>query len=209
MISRARPRALLDATPRLDSPPGPLPALPGRPPDLRTPVTGCAFAARCPRATDLCGREIPAPRAGVACHPPRGAAVMTAVLEVRALCRRYAEVSAVEGVSFNVPADGALGIGGGSGSGKTTTARIVTGLERADAGEVLVRGRVRGPAAKGRAARLRRAREVQLVFQDPLLSLDPRVAAGEVLRETLRLHFPGRDPRPRVRELLDSVPRRR
>ncbi|MCX5010867.1 ABC transporter ATP-binding protein [Streptomyces sp. NBC_00555] len=61
-------RALLDATPRLDAPPGPLPAIPGRPPDLRTAVTGCAFAARCARATDLCGREIPAPRAGVACH---------------------------------------------------------------------------------------------------------------------------------------------
>ncbi|MFD4247393.1 ABC transporter ATP-binding protein [Streptomyces sp. NPDC058525] len=61
-------RALLEATPRLDSPPGPLPALPGRPPDLRTAVTGCAFAPRCPRATDLCGRELPAPRAGVACH---------------------------------------------------------------------------------------------------------------------------------------------
>ncbi|MBT2543213.1 hypothetical protein J7E99_21545 [Streptomyces sp. ISL-44] len=61
-------RALLDATPHLDAPPGPLPAIPGRPPDLRTAVTGCAFAARCARATDLCGREIPAPRAGVACH---------------------------------------------------------------------------------------------------------------------------------------------
>ncbi|WP_406365817.1 ABC transporter ATP-binding protein [Streptomyces sp. NBC_01546] len=130
---------------------------------------------------------------------------MTAVLEVRGLCRTYGEVSAVDGVSFTVPAGGALGIVGGSGSGKTTTARIVTGLERADAGEVLVRGRVREPAARGRAARLRRAREVQLVFQDPLLSLDRRITAGEVLRETLRLHFPRRDPGPRVRELLDRV----
>ncbi|MEV6955933.1 ABC transporter ATP-binding protein [Streptomyces sp. NPDC051183] len=61
-------RALLAATPRLEAPPGPLPAIPGRPPDLRTVLTGCAFAPRCARATDLCGAEVPVPRAGVACH---------------------------------------------------------------------------------------------------------------------------------------------
>ncbi|MFG2995332.1 ABC transporter ATP-binding protein [Streptomyces sp. NPDC048340] len=130
---------------------------------------------------------------------------MNPALEVRGLRRTYGATRAVDDVSFTVPAGGSLGIVGESGSGKTTTARIVTGLERADAGEVRVRGTVREPAARGRAARLRRAREVQLVFQDPLLSLDPRVPAGEVLRETLRLHFPDRDPRPRVRELLDQV----
>ncbi|MFD9336144.1 ABC transporter ATP-binding protein [Streptomyces sp. NPDC060028] len=129
----------------------------------------------------------------------------TPVLEVRGLRRTYGATRAVDDVSFAVPAGGSLGIVGESGSGKTTTARIVTGLERADAGEVRVRGTLREPAVRGRAARLSRAREVQLVFQDPLLSLDPRVPAGEVLRETLRLHFPGRDPRPRIRELLDQV----
>lgn len=61
-------RALLAATPRLDAPPGPLPAIPGRPPDARTALAGCAFAARCAHATDLCAAEVPAPRAGVACH---------------------------------------------------------------------------------------------------------------------------------------------
>ncbi|MFG2981686.1 ABC transporter ATP-binding protein [Streptomyces sp. NPDC048258] len=130
---------------------------------------------------------------------------MTAVLEVRGLCRAYGGVRAVDGVSFTVPAGGALGIVGASGSGKTTTARIITGLERPDAGEVLVRGHAREPAPKGRAARLRRAREVQLVFQDPLLSLDPRLPAGRVLRETLRLHFPDRDHPARIAELLDQV----
>ncbi|MFD9353567.1 ATP-binding cassette domain-containing protein [Streptomyces sp. NPDC060031] len=68
-------------------------------------------------------------------------------------------------MSYAVPAGGSLGIVGESGSGKTTTARVVTGLEWADAGEVRVRVRVRvrgtlrEPAAGGRAAGLRRARE--------------------------------------------------
>ncbi|MFE1896233.1 ABC transporter ATP-binding protein, partial [Streptomyces yangpuensis] len=65
-----------------------------------------------------------------------------------------------------------------------------------------------GPAgglSRGRAARLARAREVQMVFQDPYLSLDPRTGVEAALRETLRLHFPGRDHAQRVRELLDQV----
>ncbi|MFD9336143.1 ABC transporter ATP-binding protein [Streptomyces sp. NPDC060028] len=61
-------RALLAATPRPQAPPGPLPAIPGRPPDLRTVLAGCAFTPRCARATELCGAEVPAPHAGVACH---------------------------------------------------------------------------------------------------------------------------------------------
>ncbi|WP_327358261.1 ABC transporter ATP-binding protein [Streptomyces sp. NBC_01304] len=65
--------ALLSSTPRLEAPPGHLPAIPGRPPDLRTELPGCAFAPRCAHATDRCGTETPALRpldAGtvVACH---------------------------------------------------------------------------------------------------------------------------------------------
>ncbi|MER5966042.1 ABC transporter ATP-binding protein [Streptomyces sp. NPDC002057] len=121
------------------------------------------------------------------------------------LRRSFGTVHAVDGVSFTLPEGGSLGIVGGSGSGKTTTARIVVGLERADAGEVRVRDRVRPARARGRAERLARAREVQMVFQDPYLSLDPRTGVDQVLRETLRLHFPDRDPEPRIRELLDQV----
>ncbi|MFD9353568.1 oligopeptide/dipeptide ABC transporter ATP-binding protein [Streptomyces sp. NPDC060031] len=69
---RAHPgtRALLAATPRPQAPPGPLPAMPGRPADLRAVLAGCAFTPRCARATELCGAEVPAPHAGVACHHP-------------------------------------------------------------------------------------------------------------------------------------------
>ncbi|MFJ9938635.1 ABC transporter ATP-binding protein [Streptomyces virginiae] len=129
------------------------------------------------------------------------------VLEVRGLRRAFGAVRAVDDVSFALPEGGSLGVVGESGSGKTTTARIVVGLERADGGEVLVRGRSRTGRGRtgGRAARLARAREVQMVFQDPYLSLDPRTGVEAALRETLRLHFPGRDHTRRVTELLDQV----
>ncbi|MEU3573052.1 ATP-binding cassette domain-containing protein [Kitasatospora sp. NPDC036755] len=128
-----------------------------------------------------------------------------AVLEVTGLCRTFGTVRAVDEVSFTLAAGGSLGIVGESGSGKTTTARIVVGLEPADEGRVTVRGRARGGRVRGRAERLARAREVQMVFQDPYLSLDPRTSVGAALRETLRLHFPGTDHPARIRELLDQV----
>ncbi|CAM5466415.1 hypothetical protein GCM10010329_31860 [Streptomyces spiroverticillatus] len=127
------------------------------------------------------------------------------LLQVSGLHRTFGDVHAVDDVSFTLNEGASLGIVGGSGSGKTTTARIVVGLESADAGEVRVRGRVRPARLRGRARRLAGARQVQMVFQDPYLSLDPRTSAEDVLRETLRLHFPERDPVPRIRELLDQV----
>ncbi|MEU6234377.1 ABC transporter ATP-binding protein [Kitasatospora sp. NPDC047058] len=127
------------------------------------------------------------------------------VLEAVGLHRAFGGVQAVDDVSFTLAEGGSLGIVGGSGSGKTTTARIVAGLERADSGRVLVHRRDRGEHRRGRAHRLARAREVQLVFQDPYLSLDPRTTVGAALRETLRLHFPGADHPRRIAELLDQV----
>ncbi|MFE5805848.1 ABC transporter ATP-binding protein [Streptomyces sp. NPDC056491] len=139
--------------------------------------------------------------------PDNGPGTPGNVLEVTGLRRSYGAVRAVDDVSFVLPEGGSLGIVGESGSGKTTTARIIVGLERADGGEVVVAGRNRTARGegRGRARRLARAREVQMVFQDPYLSLDPRTSVEAVLRETLRLHFPGRDHTRRTRELLDQV----
>ncbi|WP_395292988.1 ABC transporter ATP-binding protein [Kitasatospora hibisci] len=128
-----------------------------------------------------------------------------AVLEAVGLHRAYGGVRAVDNVSFTLFEGGSLGIVGESGSGKTTTARIVVGLERADTGRVLVHRRDRTEHRRGRAHRLARAREVQMVFQDPYQSLDPRTTVGAVLRETLRLHFPDADHPRRIAELLDQV----
>ncbi|MFG2483670.1 ABC transporter ATP-binding protein [Streptomyces virginiae] len=139
--------------------------------------------------------------------PDNGPGIPGNVLEVTGLRRSYGAVRAVDDASFVLPEGGSLGIVGESGSGKTTTARIIVGLERADEGEVLVGGRNRTARGegRGRARRLARAREVQMVFQDPYLSLDPRTGVEAALRETLRLHFPGRDHVKRIRELLDQV----
>ncbi|WJV46923.1 ABC transporter ATP-binding protein [Streptomyces flavofungini] len=110
---------------------------------------------------------------------------------------------AASDVTFTVPPGGALGIVGESGSGKTTVARMLVGLVRPDHGTITVAGRARPPRPpRGRAARLARAREIQMVFQDPYVSLDPRLTATQCLRTALRLHGRSEAKAP---ELLDRV----
>ncbi|MER5637940.1 ATP-binding cassette domain-containing protein [Kitasatospora sp. NPDC002227] len=132
---------------------------------------------------------------------------MTALLEVTGLRKTYGPTVAVDGVSFTLPPGGALGLVGESGSGKTTTARMLVGLERPDAGSISVLGRPLAPAVRGRAARLARAKAVQMVYQDPYLSLDARLTVGATLDGVLKLHG-HRDAAARagrVRELLAQV----
>jgi peptide/nickel transport system ATP-binding protein len=87
-------------------------------------------------------------------------------------------------VSIAIPEGGRLGVVGESGSGKSTLARVVLGLVRAEAGRVLWQGR---PVDYGDAAALRALRrEMQVVFQDPFGSLDPRMTAGEAVGEALQ-----------------------
>lgn len=136
------------------------------------------------------------------------AAVAGEKLEVRGLCRSFGDHKAVDDVSFTLPPGGSLGIVGESGSGKTTTIRMVVGLDTPDAGSIALGGRERGKKPRGRAERLARAREIQMVFQDPYLSLDPRITVRDCIDEVLRLHGDhadkaGRDAR--VEELLDQV----
>lgn len=102
--------------------------------------------------------------------------------------RRSAGVTAVNQVSFHIGAGEAVGLVGESGSGKSTIARILVGLERADSGAATIEGLDCLTPARGRAARLRRARAVQMVFQDPNGSLDRRLTIGEMLERTIRLH---------------------
>ncbi|MEL5955122.1 ATP-binding cassette domain-containing protein [Streptomyces sp. CLV115] len=98
-------------------------------------------------------------------------------------------LTAADGITFTVPAGGSLGIVGESGSGKSTVARMLVGLVRPDAGSIAVDGRPRAPRTpRRREARLARAREIQMVFQDPYVSLDPRLTARQCLTTALRLH---------------------
>jgi peptide/nickel transport system ATP-binding protein len=84
---------------------------------------------------------------------------------------------------------------------------MLVGLERPDEGDILVDGVSRSKRPAGRVERLERARAVQIVFQDPYLSLDPRISAGSAIEDALRLHSPSRhaDARARVLTLLDQV----
>ncbi|MEV6074069.1 ATP-binding cassette domain-containing protein [Streptomyces sp. NPDC052069] len=130
------------------------------------------------------------------------------LLAVAGLRKTYAlpgkgHLTAADDITFTVPAGGSLGIVGESGSGKTTVARMLVGLVRPDAGTVTVAGRPRDRRTpRGRAARLARAREIQMVFQDPYISLDPRLTARQCLTTAVRLH--GREE-ALVDGLLDQV----
>jgi peptide/nickel transport system ATP-binding protein len=116
-------------------------------------------------------------------------------------------VVAVDDLSFTVPPGGSLAIVGESGSGKTTVARMLLALEAPTSGRIRVAGRERGPGRPSTAERRRRARDAQIVFQNPYTSLDPRQRVGDCLDEALRLHGrPGRRARrERVLQLLDQV----
>ncbi|UQX89007.1 ATP-binding cassette domain-containing protein [Jatrophihabitans telluris] len=114
---------------------------------------------------------------------------------------------AVDDVSFTLESRGCLAVVGESGSGKTTTARIIAGLEQASSGRVSVDGQPWNIGRLTTRERRRRARVVQMVFQDPYQSLDRRQTVGACLHETLRLHFDlsSAERASRVAELLELV----
>ena len=129
------------------------------------------------------------------------------VLEVSGLRKEFGELVAVDGVSFTVQPARSLAIVGESGSGKTTIARMIVGLERPTAGTVSACGRDRSTPARSARARRRRGSEVQIVFQDPYTSLDPRQTAEKTIDEVLKLHHgwaAGRR-RARIEELTGLV----
>jgi len=138
----------------------------------------------------------------------------TPLLRVEGLSKRYPSsgafragdgAQALDGVTFDLAAGETLAIAGESGSGKTTLVLIVARLEGATAGAIRFDGED-WLALSGRP--LRRARSmVQIVFQDPATSLDPRMRIGESIAEPLRAlcSLSGARLRARVAELLDDV----
>lgn len=112
---------------------------------------------------------------------------------------------AVDGVSLDIQPQEILALVGESGSGKSTVARCVLGLVQPQEGTITYEGRALGPIDK-RPAELQRA--VQMVFQDPGSSLNPRMTVGSIIREAWKVHpavAPSGERREAMRELLAAV----
>lgn len=120
--------------------------------------------------------------------------------------RRVGAVKAVDGVSFNLREGETLGIVGESGCGKSTLAKLLMRLEEPDAGTVKFRGEDFLSVKGDELRRLRR--KIQIIFQDPYTSLNPRMSVGDIVAEPFKLHpeeKPKQGIRNRVKELLDLV----
>ncbi|MGA5820729.1 dipeptide ABC transporter ATP-binding protein [Kitasatospora sp. NPDC094028] len=118
---------------------------------------------------------------------------------------RAEPVRAVDGVSLRIAPGETVGLVGESGSGKSTTARVLAGLQHPSGGTVLYDGQ--DATRPDRELRRRLSREVQLVFQDPYASLNPRRTVARTLDTPLRLHTPlgAAQRRERAAELLEQV----
>jgi peptide/nickel transport system ATP-binding protein len=161
--------------------------------------------------------EVTERSAGPAAQPGDGADGPRPLLEVRnvvkefpvrsgaILRRRAGAVHAVSDVSFSVPAGTTFGLVGESGCGKTTLGKMIVALERPDSGTITVGGQDVS-RLRGRELRTSR-RDLQLMFQDPHSSLDPRMRVGAVIGEPLAIQHLGsrRQRQERVFELLAEV----
>lgn len=119
--------------------------------------------------------------------------------------RQVGAVRAVDGISFDIFRGETLGLVGESGSGKSTTGRTILQLEMATEGSITFEGKEL-VGLKGERIRSLRPR-MQMVFQDPHASLNPRMTVGSIISEPLREHNEAKGPerRKRVNELLDLV----
>src|SRR5262249_9268962 len=134
------------------------------------------------------------------------------ILEVRNLVKHFhlgggafggesAVIKAVDGVSFAIRRGETLGLGGESGCGKTTTGRCILQLEKPTSGEVIFEGRDLTTLSDADLRKVRR--RLQVIFQDPYSSLNPRMTVGQIIAEPLAVHglVPDRAARAaRVRE---------
>ncbi|MFN3276279.1 MAG: dipeptide ABC transporter ATP-binding protein [Paracoccus sp. (in: a-proteobacteria)] len=190
-----------------------LTSIPGRPPSLLARPSGCVFAPRCAQAVDLCRTTRPPLRrypdgSEALCHfrpeAPPVAAVTARVpvrktgedlLQVKGLRLSYAsrsglgrrrELEVLKGIDVTVARGETLGLVGESGCGKSTLARAIAGLTPISGGQVLFDGQDASHLSPARWRAMRR--RVQLVFQDPYGSLNPRRRVGAIIAEPFRIH---------------------
>ena len=119
--------------------------------------------------------------------------------------RTVGHVQAVDGVTFQVPTGGALGLVGESGCGKSTTGRLITRLYEPTGGQIRFEGRDIAKLSARQLKPLRR--DIQMIFQDPYTSLNPRHTVGSIVGAPLAIHniVPKKKILTRVQELLEVV----
>jgi oligopeptide transport system ATP-binding protein len=138
------------------------------------------------------------------------------LLEVRNLVKHFplggglfggpsAVVKAVDGVSFTIRRGETLGLVGESGCGKTTTGRCVLQLERPTSGQVIFEGRDLAALPDSELRQVRR--RIQVIFQDPYSSLNPRMTVGQIIAEPLAVHGLVKERRARAARVQDLLQR--
>ena len=119
--------------------------------------------------------------------------------------RTSSRVHAVEDISFQIKRGETLSLVGESGCGKTTTGRTIMGLQEATSGEILFNGQ--SVLEHSREERLAFCRSVQMIFQDPYSSLNPRMSVYDTLAEPIRVHnlLQQKNVEARIADLLEKV----
>ena len=170
-----------------------------------------------PDGISLSGRAPATPGRDEAAGGPGAHVAGSPILEVRhlvkhfpvgggVLARGHGVVRAVDDVSFTIPRGETLGLVGESGCGKTTTGRAILQLDRPTSGQVLFEGRDLATLDDAGLRDMRR--RMQVIFQDPYSSLNPRMTVGQIIAEPLKVHGIVKESaarHTRVRELLERV----
>ena len=181
---------LLRAMPRLEEPPGMGTTAPPAP---AAAATGAEVGSQVGAGAAADGLALTLSRLSVQFSVPQGWFARPAILR------------AVDDVSLELRAGEALGVVGESGSGKSTLARAALLLLRPTAGQVVWMGRSPSGLSPRELKPLRR--DLQIVFQDPLASLDPRMTIGEIVEEPLQVHRPDLNAEERTRSVAEMLSR--
>ncbi len=186
------------------------------------PASGVGHGAACHRADEIERQQLTGPDIFPAFDAPVSAIARVpreqraTVLEVENMAKHYplnkgailrrrvGTVFAVDGISFDIREGETLGLVGESGCGKTTTIMEILGLEKPTGGRISVLGKDTARMSSSQKFALRR--DLQVVFQDPMASLDPRLPIIDILAEPMRTHnVPPAEQRKRIFDLLKIV----